>query len=231
MKPEVHRQWLIEAIERCARVLSADHLDRAVSGCPGWSVADLARHLITVEQLFIWVLEGQRTSRDGFQPPSWSEHDELGALFGRSASALLAELDRADVDAPAWIPNRVSDVAGVFRRMAHEHAVHAWDAEAAIGEPTPLSSELATDGIDEWLHLFSARRGDLGGSVHLHCTDIDGEWVLEGGVVTREHRKCDCALRGPAESLLLALWQRVPADQVDIVGDGAVAMRFLGALS
>jgi hypothetical protein len=47
------------------------------------------------------------------------------------------------------------------------------------------------------------------------------------GTVTREHAKGDAALRGPAADLLLALWHRLPLDDLDVVGDRAVAERFV----
>jgi hypothetical protein len=94
---------------------------------------------------------------------------------------------------------------------------------------------LASDGIDEFLHWFhssGADRPSVGGSVHLHCTDVDGEWTVRehdgARVVTREHAKGDCALRGAASDLLLVLWRRLPLSAVDVVGDADVAARFVG---
>ena len=53
----------------------------------------------------------------------------------------------------------------------------------------------------------------------------DGGWTVE-----REHRKGDAAIRGTASDLLLALWRRVDRPALDVVGDEAVADRFLGHL-
>lgn len=55
--------------------------------------------------------------------------------------------------------------------------------------------------------LSGTAAGALRGSVHLHCTDIDGEWMIErdpqGAVVLeRRHAKGDCAIRGTAAGLL-----------------------------
>jgi hypothetical protein len=50
----------------------------------------------------------------------------------------------------------------------------------------------------------------------------------EGGTeVTREHAKGDCALRGAAHDLLLVLWRRLPLSAIEVVGDAAVAARFV----
>jgi hypothetical protein len=71
-----------------------------------------------------------------------------------------------------------------------------------------------------------------GGSVHLHCTDTDGEWTVApstagGDVVSVGHAKGDAAMRGTAHDLLMALWRRDGLDHVEVFGDRAVAERFL----
>ena len=117
--------------------------------------------------------------------------------------------------------------------MAHEAAVHRWDAESAFGEPEPISPRLAADGIDEWfdVHLRSdivepEVTGDASGTIHVHGTDTEGEWwaslsdrTLE---LERVHRKGDVAVRGPASDLLLVLWGRRPPSTVEVLGDTAV---------
>jgi hypothetical protein len=38
--------------------------------------------------------------------------------------------------------------------MAHETAVHRFDAELAAGTPTPIEADLAADGVDEILGVM-----------------------------------------------------------------------------
>ena len=83
-------------------------------------------------------------------------------------------------------------------------------------------------GLVRMLHKAPA-----GPSIHVHCTDTEGEWFVRlpaGGerVVTREHAKADVALRGPAEGLLLFLWGRVASNAagVDVVGNTDVVQRW-----
>jgi uncharacterized protein (TIGR03083 family) len=136
----------------------------------------------------------------------------------------------------SWSPRK--DVGWVIRRMAQETAVHRVDAEQVAGRPSSIDAELAADGIDEFLEYFLPHAAKdahpLGGSVHLHCTDAEGEWTITPGgdgalVVTHEHTKADTALRGPASDLLLALWRRVEvaATGVQVFGDEELARRFL----
>jgi hypothetical protein len=101
---------------------------------------------------------------------------------------------------------------------------------------SPVDAALASDGIDEFLSFFlNTRRGAVSGSVHIHCTDVAGEWTIresaDGFDVTREHAKGDCAIRGTAHDILMALWRRGPLSACDVVGDAAVAERFVGASS
>ncbi len=68
--------------------------------------------------------------------------------------------------------------------------------------------------------------------MHLHCTDVEGEWLVSAdGRVELGHAKGDAALRGSASDLLLALFKRVPLDSVEVVGDAAVARQFVDALN
>ena len=76
--------------------------------------------------------------------------------------------------------------------MAHETAVHRVDAEHAAGREHRLAPELAADGIDEFLEFFfplaAADAPPLAGSVHLHCTDADGEWTVRPDATTAATR-------------------------------------------
>src|SRR3546814_13459089 len=73
--------------------------------------------------------------------------------------------------------------AWVARRMAHETAIHRWDAAGGA-----FDAALAIDGIDELLdelapldHLTDRLDGTTS-TVHLHSTDSDdGEWLVQIG--------------------------------------------------
>ena len=69
-----------------------------------------------------------------------------------------------------------------------------------------------------------------GETIHLHCTDGEGEWLVrlapDGATVTREHAKGDVAARGTASDLLLLVWGRITPDAVDVFGDAALLARW-----
>jgi uncharacterized protein (TIGR03083 family) len=212
--------------------------DAPIPACPGWDMANLVGHVAGVHR---WAAEMVRTGalerisrRDMAQPPE--DHDELWAWYEEGLDQALAVLQSSDPSGPAWNwqPGRPRTAAFWHRRLAQETAVHRSDAQAAAGAPDPIDAALAVDGIDEYFELFlagqmAARPVDgLHGSLHLHATDIEGEWwvALAPDHVERrhEHAKADAAIRGPASSLLLWLWNRVPSDSPDLqpFGDEAV---------
>lgn len=102
----------------------------------------------------------------------------------------------------------------------------------------PIDPESASTTIDE---LLFQRLGGSGGSdaawkgsVHLHCTDVAGEWLVvradDGSTtVTREHAKGACALRGSALDLLAVLQRQAGIDTIDVVGDAELAAAFVAA--
>ncbi len=159
----------------------------------------------------------------------------LAERYRHGREELLASLAGVDPSTDVWTWTDDHTARFVIRRMAHETAMHLWDATEAADLVNPLVATLASDGIDEFLAYFLADVAEgaepVGGSVHLHCGDVPGEWTVhehEGAFsVGREHSKGDCAIRGPASDILLALWRRVPLSQCDVVGDAAVAARFI----
>ena len=151
-----------------------------------------------------------------------------------SHTAIYAALVDARPEREVWTwTGQNQNVEWVRRRMAQETAVHRWDAAHAVGQPDDIDALVAADGIDEFLTYFTDAEGvdgDLGGTVHLHCTDTPGEWFIssltsDGIAFTREHTKGDVAIRGKASDLLLWLWRR-DAGPVDIVGDAELGARF-----
>ncbi len=238
-EPTRATEWYLDHIaadaERFAVVLESGRLDDAVAACPGWDLARLTEHM---GQIHRWA----RFCAANGRPPSDDEAAGLESFDRPNAAAwlrdgareLLATLRTLDPDAPTWHPFPTPQIASFWpRRQAHETAIHRWDAERAVDTPTPIDAELASDGIDEYFEAALPRllvRGHSlpAGSIHVHCTDVAGEWLAwneEGEYrMIRAHQKGDAALRGPAEAILLRLWGRTSerAGELDPVGDEAV---------
>lgn len=205
-----------------------------VPSCPGWTVADLLYHVYEVQYGWHRVTAERLKGFELISLPARPTDETLAAVVAGEHAAYAAVLGAFDPSTPIWTWAGLQDMAWLARRMAHELAVHRVDAEMAAGEVALVPELLASDGIDEFLTYFvNTRGGEVGGSVHLHCTDVPGEWTLrpdgDGFVVAREHAKGDCAIRGGASEILMALWRRGPLDACDVMGDADVAVRFIAA--
>ena len=210
-------------------------LTSSVASCPGWTVADLLWHLTEVHDFWRTVVAEQLSDPSGYTQPPRPVDELLAEMYRGGHEELMTTLAGADPSTPVWTWTDDHTAGFVIRRMAHETAVHLWDATEAAEMVNPLDATLASDGIDEFLTYFlgdaTKSAAPVGGSVHLHCSDVPGEWTVreqDGGFsVAREHSKGDCAIRGTASDILLALWRRVPLSQCDVVGDADVAAHFI----
>lgn len=229
----------MRALQREGRSFAASasgNLQRQVHSCPGWTVADLTWHMVRVHDMFKQAVgDGVRGFENivRIQRPS---DDELVAAYVEGFERLMSTLSSSDPDDLVWTWAGDKSVAWAIRRAAHETAVHAWDVRDASGSANDIEAELASDGIDEFLENFLplAREGvpSVGGSVHIHCTDVDGEWMIRevdamSLDVTREHAKGTVAIRGAASDVLLALWRRRGTERLEIIGSADVADRFI----
>lgn len=233
-RPDRSADWYLDSVaddvERVVAVIEHGDLTAPVAACPGWDVRRLVEHLGVIHR---WAhhCAVHAAPPDDTNPFDPGDRD-LAEWFRDGATILGDTLRGLDPDAPTWHPFTVARVASVWpRRQAHETAMHRWDAQAAVGEPDPLDPELASDGIDEYFEVAVPRlikRERLtvpAGSFHVHCTDVDGEWLVwnEDGEyrMKRAHEKGDAALRGPAELILLRLWGRESPrdDELSPVGD------------
>ncbi len=226
---------------RLAAVARQGPLGAPVPGCPGWDLGRLAGHLGRVHRwATVAVTTGREPDQAGIERPP--RGPEVVEWYEAGIGPLVEALGRPA--SGGWNFMGVPDPEGTFwsRRQAIETSLHRWDGEDAVGgaaDAAPLNAVLASDGIDENLSLWTpyslaGKDGiDIGGSVHVHCTDVDGEWTFktDDGLlrVDRGHAKGDVALRGPASSLLLVLWRRLKPGEgsTEVLGDGAVLDRWL----
>jgi len=224
--------------EALASAASAAGPDAAVPSCPGWTVADLLAHCIGGDGWARAIVEQDEPTRvDYVTPPDLPEGEARVAQFRDTARGLLDTLRATDPAKSVWTfgPDRTTTFW--IRRRTIETAIHRYDAQLAAGRTVPVDADLAADGVDEFFEVFLKRLQEglagLGGTVHLHCTDTAGEWLLAPGdaglVVTREHAKGDVAARGTASDLLLWIWGRVPVGSLEVFGDAALLDRFRAA--
>ena len=211
-------------------VAAAGAPDAPVPSCPRWTLDRLVGHLGWV---YNWVsahLEARSVTmlnrEDVPRPP---RGEAVAAWFDDAHARALAALRGIDPATEVWSWAGVNTGAFWHKRMAHESLIHRWDAENAVGEPGPLDSDLAADGVDELMEVilpFQVAHAEdplPQGTLHLHRTDGEGEWlcrIAEGRLVAeRIHARGDVAVRGTGEQLDLVLWRRLPPDHVEVFGD------------
>lgn len=223
--------------EGAALVAAARRADLAtpVPSCPDWTVADLLGH---VGAVLTWQADivGRRMTEPDFVFPSAPDDPTARPDWVADAVRTLADvLDAADPATPMWTLAGPGTVGFWLRRAAHETSLHRVDAELASGAVTPVDATLAADALDEYFAVVVGvrvrdRMTGTGESVHVHCTDVPGEWIVrllpDGPETERVHAKGDVAARGSASDLLLALRNRADLTTVDVVGDAALLASF-----
>lgn len=212
----------------------------AVPACPGWDTGELVFHMCKVQSMFHGMLTTDAQSpKDLARLERPDTGDAAAETFLAGAARLEHLLENTADDTVVWTFTGPQPAAWVKRRMAHEVMMHRVDAEIAAGSLSQIEEVIAADGIDEKFTVFLPWFGDrvrLNGTLHVHCSDTDGEWMLvptaTGVEVTREHGKGDVAFRGPAQLLLLALWRRISIDEAlsagaEVFGDRMVLDDFV----
>lgn len=229
-------------VARFAAAVRTGPLDAPIAACPEWDLRALTSHLGQVHR---WARHSAANaappeSFDAYAPDPSLDNEALATWLEEGAAALADTLRTIDLEGPTWHPFPAPRIGHIWpRRQAHEAAVHRWDAELAAGlTPSPIDPELASDGIDEYFELVIPRlvkREGLTlptGSLHVHCTDTHGEWLVSADpeyTMVRAHQKGDAALRGPAEAILMRLWGRESplAGELSPVGDEQVLATWL----
>jgi uncharacterized protein (TIGR03083 family) len=217
-----------ETLRFAATVEDAD-LASAVPDCPGWTLADLTRHVGSLQRWFAMLLT-QRV-----QEPPRSRDVELGlpederewpGWVAAGEPAVAAVLRDTDPEAPMWVWGEDRRAGFWARRMLFETLVHRVDAEHAVGGRAGAEADiepvLAADGVDEFLvnlpyaGLFAPGvtklRGD-GETLAFVSTDTGEEWRVRldpDGFrpVPPEDAEATTAVRAPAAGLLLLLYGR-----------------------
>jgi uncharacterized protein (TIGR03083 family) len=211
---------------RFLSVVDGADLDVGVPSCPEWSVRTLVEHLGRVQRF--WA-DNVRAG-DPLQP-SRREHrapasdDGLVEWMRGSTDELLDALEHSSPDAPCWTWWGVPRTCGaVARHQVQEAAVHRWDVEGAVGDPTPIDTAVADDGVAEFLEtVLGATASTLLGSVSLVSEDTGGRWIVG------DQRGSHAVVRASASDLVLLLYGRIPQADVEVEGDATRLRELLGA--
>ena len=230
---------------RTQGTLLADAAGRAgltapVPTCPGWAVRDLLLHQGGVHRWAATVVRDRHTGPTGVEQPydiveELPDDDVLLDWYRAGHADLVRIREAAPADLACWafLP-APTPLAFWARRQAHETTIHRVDAEAAAGggpvAVAGLPPTAAEDGIDELLTCFvSGRNRRLRGkpphTMLVHATDVGARWLVRVGAdLPRVERvtgdvAADVSVAGPAVPLYLALWNRLPWDDLVTTGD------------
>jgi uncharacterized protein (TIGR03083 family) len=234
---------LVTAVRREGEALVAaarSGADAEVPTCGDWTISDLARHVWQVYANVTLYVSTRATSRPE-SLPEMPDGDPV-ELLARQLDDLVSALSDAEPDTPIWTWVFDAPEAAIFwaRRMAHESAVHRFDAQNAHGIRQPVDTDLATDGIDELVDIIAPRvysRDQVDGptgTIALLATDGDS-WLLElasDGVKRSDVIESpQVTASGTSSALLLALYSRVPWTSLDVAGDADLLVQWTSALS
>jgi uncharacterized protein (TIGR03083 family) len=215
-----------EAILACA----GQGLDVPVPTCGDWRMQQLLTHVGSVYHRAATVV-GERATTAVPWHPAEDVADPVGYL-AEALDELVQALAEAEADTPVWNWSPQPQVAAFWaRRMAHESAVHRYDAQRAHGLAQPIAAELAHDGLDELVDVILPRVVDRDEltlpemTVVFAATD-EGAWNVRlagTGVERLDVAKTpDVTVRGTTSALLLAAYGRVAWTSLDVEGDAAV---------
>jgi uncharacterized protein (TIGR03083 family) len=218
-----------------------------VATCPPWDMGELVKHIGFIHRWAGQMMRGRAQARLSFKDVDLElPEDRTGYpdWLAAGGEPLVATLRQTDPDVPMWSWGADQHARFWARRQLHETAVHHADAVLALGRDQAIDNAQAVDGIDEFLEnlphavSFAPNVKDLHGqgeSLHLHCTDAEGEWMIvlnpNGFTWEHGHGKGSVAVRGTASDMLLLTYGRLKPDgnRFQVFGDEGVLARWLAS--
>jgi uncharacterized protein (TIGR03083 family) len=204
---------------------------RRVPFYPEWSLADLVAHTGGIHRWVLQILRTRAMVPVRRQPYEERDPERLLTWFEEGVADLAGELGAADPDELVWSFSEDQTVGFWQRRMAHETAVHRWDAQSAFGDPEPIERRLAATGIPESLAIHVVRHasgtavGGHGESVALRCDDGSASWVVvllpDEVRVEAGDGSATATVAGTCSDLWLFVMGR-PTQRLRVLGDAGV---------
>ncbi|WP_300609000.1 maleylpyruvate isomerase family mycothiol-dependent enzyme [Trebonia sp.] len=228
-----------------AAVMSAPGLELKVPTCPEWTLLDLAQHLGAVHRNWAAIV----SAGPGAAPPAESEPEVAGtaprerepllAWSAASTRLLLDALREAGPDRGCWTwwgRSQSPQTSGaVARHQLQEVTVHTYDAQITLGAPRPLPDTAALDGVEEFLSTccaWTAPWPHEDAALDFHAAEgrswrltlsADGARTARlpapGTMPAADLDVAYASARGTAAELVLAFYDRIPLDSLQLDGD------------
>jgi uncharacterized protein (TIGR03083 family) len=237
-----HIDLAVAEIRRMAAVCEGADPSTPVATCPGWDLAELQRHLGTVNRWAAAMVERGSQQRLGREDVDWDEPADprrLPAWLAEGADVCEQAFRAADPSFAMWAWGWPKTAGFWPRRMIHESGVHRADAELALGRQPSFDDEVAADGVDELLDnlphaaYFAPNVAELRGDGEvLAFVTPSASWRIDlqptGFAWERGDGTADASLLAatPGE-LLLTLYRRREPAPGEITGDGSLVHRWL----
>jgi uncharacterized protein (TIGR03083 family) len=224
--------------DESSRLVRAYELDQRapVPWSDRWTVGTVARHVAGTHHVVAQIISGRPDADFGlFAQLTKPANDapEFVEWFRSGTVSLLEQFSIVPADDECWTWFEAKSRVGWWaRRMALEAVVHRWDTDAALGNEWSIASDVAADGVDEYLDVFAAASraandAPAGPIMNFECSDRSDRWWLDLSsrgerVVSREPRDASVRINGPADQLLLFVWGRLSlsdAAGVEVSGD------------
>ena len=233
MNSDLYKEQFDTATNRIVELASKDQ-QHAIPHLSDWTTSNVIVH---VGSVFSFVAQSitQNAPLSDKGVAAWAndtanhpQTTDLSAWFKTSADQLADVVWSHSPDDEIWTSSSLVNTATFWmRRMTQEATMHRWDIEAGHVEVRPIDAQLAVDGIDEFYDFFVEERMPKEfagtGTVHLHATDAEGEWMVtrrEHGIeVDKTHGKGDVSARGTASDLLLFVWNRKTHEELETFGN------------
>ncbi|MBV1854865.1 maleylpyruvate isomerase N-terminal domain-containing protein [Catellatospora tritici] len=230
-----------------AAIAAAPSLDVQVPTCPEWTLFDLARHIGEGRRSWAATVAAgpaalAKVTAAG-APAAPREREALVAWLAESTRQLLDALREAGPDRGCWTwwdtSQSPQTCGAVARHQLQEIAVHTYDAQLTVGDPRPLPTEVALDGVEDFLFTCCATTSAWPhepATVDYHAAEgrswrqrlsADGSRTTrlpEPGTppATATDEAPDAATvsaLGTASELVLAMYGRNPMDSLKLDGD------------
>ncbi|MFI0513221.1 maleylpyruvate isomerase N-terminal domain-containing protein [Streptomyces sp. WSLK1-5] len=229
-----------------AAVASAPSLDVQVPTCPEWTLFDLVQHIGEGRRSWAATIaagpDAQAKSVAEDAPTAPREREAMSAWLAASTQELLDALREAGPDRGCWTwwgaSQSPQTCGAVARHQLQQMAVHTYDAQVTAGAPQPLPTEVALDGVEEFLFTCVATTSawpHKPTAFDFHATEghswrltVDGEGARSARIPTPTDADGESpdgagvSVHGTASELVLFVYDRIAADSVRIDGDAGL---------
>ncbi|MFI5914015.1 maleylpyruvate isomerase family mycothiol-dependent enzyme [Dactylosporangium sp. NPDC051541] len=229
-----------------AAVAAAPSLDVQVPTCPEWTLLDLVQHLVEGRRKWAAIVAAGPADAPAVvsAPEAPRERDAVLHWFADSVRELLDALREAGPDRACWTwwgTSQSPQTSGaVARHQLQQLAVHTYDAQVTVGAPRPLSSEVALDGVDEFLTTCCAGTEPWphepvvvdyhtteGRSWRLRVSDghTRADRLPNGATAGDGLEPADVAAWGTANELVMFFYGRIRSESLRTEGDRGILDR------